>query len=203
MGQRDDEDDSSAVATSSNFATGSMEENGYRRRKPKHLRINTGSATSVATEGLGIELPVDGDQQRKRLSWDERIHASHQSQTATPRPTKNSFFTAPLPSKRHFIATRNNDDSSDDEIIRAPDIETGHPMPDRDLEDDYSRKRPSPYFKDAVEEQEVDDQKRGAFLKAVNRGVYKMTDRLSATFFDEVTGAEDGLVLPVRECERS
>lgn len=182
---------------------------GFRMRKPKNLSVDMQAQRTGAS--LGIVMPngdnkVQGKSVKKRISFDPtstRAEAPDQSRQAA---------TAPLPQRKTMTLLQageaeTDDDDSDDEILRCPDIETGHPMRNtRDLDDHYADPRASPYFNNehsgAAEDDDEQVEKGGGWMNKINRGVYKVADRLSATFYDQVNGVEDGLLLPVKENER-
>lgn len=89
-----------------------------------------------------------------------------------------------------------------DEAIRCPDIEIGHPMAKgTHLGEAYFEKRASPYYKERLSDGGEDGKLRG-WRGKVNRAVYAMANKWAVLSYDEVAGADDGLLLPVRDGER-
>ena len=207
---------SSAVAQTDVQAEGVPGGGGFRNRKPRGMSVDTrtGSQGRGQGQGLGILLPttMKGDEPAMRQKQ-VKNQVSFDPSTIRSNPPCRSLeaATAPLPQTKSFPKTPNpfdddcSSDSDDEEILRCPDIETGHPMSNtRDLNDHYADRRASPYFNTGIvagTEEEEDDKGQG-WLGKVNQGVYKVADRLSATFYEQVNGAEEGLLLPVRESER-
>lgn len=184
---------------SSAVAPGDVDAGGFRKWKPRGLSVDT------QTRGLGI-LVADGEARgaqqgkvEKRVSFDT---------TSTAHKIGAEAATAPLPSTKAFLQTLESagSETDDDETMRCADIETGNPVQNpRDLGDSYAERRASPYSNaDAsLRWSGDDDEVEGkGWLPKVNQGVYKVADKLSARFYDQVNGAEEGLLLPVRENER-
>lgn len=174
-------------------------------RKPRGLSVDT--HTRDTGKGLGILLPGGEDAGRRQKKVKKRVSFD----PSTFRPGKPSqskeAVTAPLPQSKFFLQPRRpagaGDDEDDDR--RYPDIENGFATPTtQDLHDNYADPRASPYFKasESFPAHEDDEAETKGWLGKVNQGVYKVADKLSATFYDTVNSPEEGLLLPVREHER-
>lgn len=178
-------------------------------RNRRGLSIDTQMRARSTGRGLGILVPGEARQQKKvkkRVSFEPSttcIEGSCETRQAA---------TAPLPHTKTFFGPGHFADGEDkydydDETTGRPDIETGHSCADtRDLSDCYDERRASPYSDNhssaAVEGKGAEARGSARWMEVVNHGFYRVADRLSATFYDQVNGAEEGLLLPVRECER-
>lgn len=198
---------------SSAVAQASGEVGGFRMRKPRNLSVDTQARRNG--DGLGIVMPNGDEEEAQGQRVKKRVSFDPNSTHAKGPDLSRQAATAPLPQRKTMTLLQGQglafeagpDDDSDDEVLRCPDIETGHPMRNtRDLADHYADRRASPYFDNghsgAADDEEEQVGRGGGWMKTINRGVYKVADRLSAAFYDQVNGAEDGLLLPVKESER-
>ena len=193
---------SSAVAsTHHDFEHDSESENKatVRRRKPRHLRINT----VAEYHGLGIAVPGEedaGSQSGNRRPFDEE---ALRQRPKSPAVATWEALTAPLPSVTAFVHGQNTltpfstppvyAEQADVESGRRPLRQVGASTPDMfDVTSPYHH-RPRGADEDAP---------GSAFLKKVNGRVNYAADRLSRTLHDQVMGPEEGLLLPVRNGER-
>ncbi|KAK3707779.1 hypothetical protein LTR37_011956 [Vermiconidia calcicola] len=159
-----------------------------RQRKPRNLSIDIGATY----KGLGIAVPGDEEVESSRRSFD--VEALRQPAKSPVRVTWESF-TAPLPSVSDFVHGKR--------IARQStlDVEDGHgesrslsaSTPDMfDLRSPYHAKAGT----------SGTTTQGSAFLNKVNGSIYQAADRLSRTFYDQVQGPEEGLLLPVHQRER-
>lgn len=161
---------------------------GPRRRRPKNLSIDTG----LASRGLGIAVPGDEDVRRtprKRQSFDEE---ALRMRPKSPARVLWESFTAPLPSVQIFTGGQKQTEPIEDYVetglYSAPSVQVSTP----DVFDIKSR-----YYKHGDVEPPG-----SALLKKINGGIYHVADKLSRTFYDQVTEPEEGLLLPVHNGDR-
>ena len=101
-------------------------------------------------------------------------------------------FTAPLPSPQTF--TDGNTDGAADYDLESGNYSAsaeGVSTPDMfDITSPYHR------------EDEAEPPAGSALFKKINGGIYNVADKLSRTFYDQVTKPEEELLLPVHNDER-
>ncbi|KAK3714014.1 hypothetical protein LTR37_008043 [Vermiconidia calcicola] len=179
---------SSAVAATQHTNGVDTRTGTLRQRKPRNLSIETGATY----KGLGIAVPRDEEAESSRRSFD--VEALRQPAKSPVRVTWESF-TAPLPSVSDFMHGKR--------IARQStlDVEDGHG-------ESRSLSASTPDMFDLLSPYHAGARTRGtttqgsAFLNKVNGSIYQAADRLSRTFYDQVQGPEEGLLLPVHQRER-
>ena len=187
---------SSAVASASCDGHVDNERFGaLRRRKLRHLRINT----RAEYRGLGIAVPGKDEsgaheEKEKRRSYDEEALQEHQK---SPMVAKWQALTAPLPSLTGFTDGENTPRGSTSVPAYAmqSDIESGRRL------SQYTVSSPDMFDIRSPLHHHLRTGEGNAHLsnifERVNNGIYSAADRLSRTFHDKVTGPEEGLLLPV------
>ena len=206
--QEDDEHDevlgagSSAVAFAHDNDYGNSSGETPRRRSLRKRRAkNLSVDTAAEYRGLGIAIPGEESTPttpKRRRSYDEE---SLRMRPESPIKAKWQSFTAPVPAVEDFIHKHN--DSARFRKTPYPhgvssDIETRLYPPSSnpstpDMFDPYQLSGSS------KNDTEVPS---SALFRKVNGGISHVADRLSRTFFDQVTGPEEGLLLPVHSSER-
>lgn len=201
---------SSAVARPGVEVDGDSDMGGFRLRKPKGLIVHTGDMKGEGNaEGLGTNLAGGDGREDGRRKVKKRVSFDLTTVRTNPPPRSWHAASAPLPDTQTFQSVSESANCHDDgvhqEVPRHTDIETGHALLNRrDLGDRYGERRASPYFNlsSNVMASPEDDVETKGLLGKLNQGVYKVADKLSATLYSQVNGAEEGLLLPVRETER-
>ncbi|KAK5137763.1 hypothetical protein LTR08_007335 [Meristemomyces frigidus] len=178
-------------------------------RRRKNLSIDT----SAHYFGLGIALPGDHEaaQRKRRRSYDEEAtQLRHLKPTPSAVRTAWEAVTAPLPSASVFAhnisATLTGGPRTaavDGNYTRLGngDLEEGVAEGLRSDATDYAT---SPY-KRAVQDPLYGPETRAemdGFLGKLGSGVEHVAGRLTKALHDRVDGAEDGLLLSVKDCER-
>lgn len=147
----------------------------------RHATTRERDTAAVAT-GLGISLgePPNTPRLRKPHSFDFSSH-----EVRGPRPNASVVSTAPLPSNRNFVALSPPKNSPRD------DLESGESEIEIQMKPISEQpRRPEDYGISAV-------------LRSVNAVIEFIADGLARTATDRITnGAEQGLLLPMREDER-
>ncbi|KAK4541071.1 hypothetical protein LTR36_008296 [Oleoguttula mirabilis] len=204
-GRRASVDDSDGCYATSSATKGSS------TRRRNSLIVDT----SAQYTGLGIALP--GDEQtmlrKRRRSYDEEaMRMRRLKPNSSPVKTAWAALTAPLPSVSLF-----GHSVSESFLTRGPHtaaVGGGYARKDRDMEDgvspgletdastsDYAT---SPYKRSAQDPlygPETSAEIDGLFGR-LGSGMEHAVGRLAQAFHDQVGSAEEGLVLPVKDCER-
>ena len=182
---------SSAVASSWDAAEsdGKTKPNGLRRRRASGLTIKTNAqyhGLGIAAPGL-LNVPTPS---KKRRSYDEE---SLRRPPMSPAVAAWNSFTAPLPSGKTFI-------SPQEARAKTADIETGtRRMQSTCTSPEMFDYRSPCHFRSGAGD---DESAGGAVFKMIGSGVTDAADRISKKFYDQVNGAEEGLILPVHNGER-
>jgi hypothetical protein len=175
-----------------------------KKRKTKgkaaHLRVDT------AGEYYWLGIAVPGDQFIGRQELREDDELGHRLKS--PMTARSAYLTAPLPSavsssRAGWTPTKRSPTKSPlSTVVSSPDIERGDMQPS-------PLSVPSPNLFDinsplheALRSPEYESPPKSAFLARVNDDVRDAADRLSKTFYVQVTAPEEGLLLSVREDER-
>lgn len=147
----------------------------------RHATTRDRDTAAVAT-GLGISLgePPNTPRLRKPRSFDLSSH-----EVRGPRPNASVVSTAPLPSNRSFVAL------SPPKTNPRDDLESGESEIETQMKPISEQpRRPENYGISGV-------------LRSVNAVIEFIADMMARTATDRITnGAEQGLLLPVREDER-
>jgi hypothetical protein len=177
-----------------------------KKRKTKgkagQLRVDTASGYY----GLGIAVPGEqctgrSETGREVVEDDDTLrHRPHNS----PMTARSAYLSAPLPSavsssRAGWTPTKRSPLST---VDTSPDLESGNTQ-------SPSLSAPSPHLFDinsplheALRSSGYGSTRGSAFLERINDGVRDAADRLSKTFYVQVTAPEEGLLLPVCEDER-
>lgn len=161
-----------------------------RRRPKKALRVDT----SAPHLGLGMTASGGDDhaggamtEPSKRRSLDEEALRPQTARPGTPAVAAWTALSAPLPQMSPFGATYN----------AASDLEDGTYNPSTAAI--FDRNSPVHRSKLGVSPGPM----TAGFLRNIRGGVEHAAEHLSNVLYDQVKGsAEEGLLLPVRECER-
>lgn len=154
----------------------------HQRPSPKHLCVDT----TAAQTGLGITWSGNTTPDlRKRRSFDDRLGLR------SPLPSSPAA-TAPLPSPRSnaFSPRLHIHDTTYETQHREPDLEDGLLL---------NKPRPSP----ALSQHSSRSSSRVGLFEKLGDGFEYATDYLARVMQDQVRDdPEEGLLLPVRSCER-
>ena len=172
---------------------------GKGKGKSGLLKIDT------ACEYFGLGIAVPGHQCTDGREVDEG-DVELRNRRTSPLTARSAYLSSPLPSMatlpRGHPTSNTNSPRKSPLSTASSDIESGNlqPSPLRarslglfDMNSLVHEELPSP---------ELDPAPGSAFLERINEGVRDAADRLSRTFYDQVTAREEGLLLPVREDER-
>ena len=207
--QGSDNGRSSAVASSEHQdARWRLEtSNVLRKRKPRGLTIN------VDAEFHGLGIAVSGGENDDRTPCKRRSYDSEALRLRPESPVKLAWesFTAPLPSIHAFVS----DHQRSEQYQKTPYPHQPTSYADFDMEsgvyaphswtatpDVFNIKSPLPIHSGNHRRGGEAETPGSAFFKKVNGRIHQAADRLSRTFYDQVKGPEEGLLLPVRERER-
>ena len=177
---------------------------GARRRKPAGLAI----ATGTDAQGLGISMPKTREPKaklRSRRSFDDEA-----LRLRPISPTVSAFqaLTAPIPSARRFFSPLTGRSARTPGAYQALNaLEEGDSSPPLSSASSFdsvyhdAMRHHSPYHHSPVTKSSGWETPR--FLQTVNGGIERMAGRLTRALHDQIKdGPEEGLLLPVRECDR-